>query len=320
VLRRLLSLALLAGAAAGGWYFFRHYQIVGLEHLSIRPRDGSRDSGLVPEMAASPGLHDGETIRIASFNIQVFGEAKLAKSEVTEVLVEVFRRFDLVAVQEIRSKNQGLLPDFVRQLNAEGGRYDFVLGERQGRTSSKEQYAFVFDTRTIEVDPLAVYSILDRDDLLHRGPPPESAFTFTLINVHTDPDETGTELDALDDVYRSVRNDGRGEDDIILLGDLNVDEEHLGQLGQISGIRPLIVGTTTNTRRTKLYDNILLHAPSTTEFTGRAGVFDLESELGLSPDQAQQVSDHLPIWAEFSIHESAGPHRVATGREAARAR
>ncbi len=42
--------------------------------------------------------------------------------------------------------------------------------------------------------------------------------------VHTDPDETDTELDALDDVFAAVQRSGNGEDDVILLGDLNVDE------------------------------------------------------------------------------------------------
>ena len=90
-----------------------------------------------------------------------------------------------------------------------------------------------------------------------RGPPPDQAFTFTLIDIHTDPDEVTRELDALADVYRVVRDDGRHEDDIILLGDLNVDDAHLGRLGKVPQIMPAISGVATNTRGTKQYDNLL---------------------------------------------------------------
>ena len=68
-----------------------------------------------------------------------------------------------------------------------------------------------------------------------------------------------------------------------------------------------------NTRRNKLYDNIVFHRPSTAEFTGRWGVYDVARLHQLSLTQAEQVSDHLPIWAEFSAYESAAPGRIATG-------
>ena len=166
----------------------------------------------------------------------------------------------------------------------------------------------------------------DPDDLLHReplvamfrvrGPPPQQAFTFVLVNIHTDPHEADTEVDSLAQVYQVVRRSSAGEDDIILLGDLNVDEKHLGQLGRIDGVRPVVRNMFTNTRQDATYDNFLLHQPSTAEFTGRWGVFNYQQLFKLTPDQALQVSDHLPIWAEFNAYESATPGRVAT-RDAA---
>ena len=120
----------------------------------------------IPPPAAAPG----DTIRIASFNIQVFGESKLAKPHVVEVLADVVRRFDVVAVQEVRAKNQSVVPQFLARVNAGGARYDYVIGPRLGRSSSKEQYVFLFDTTRIEVDRRSVYTVPDRNDLLHREP------------------------------------------------------------------------------------------------------------------------------------------------------
>ena len=303
----------LAGAA---WLFFHYYEIVGLDQVAVQPRTAvsTTAASAVPARAT-------DAIRIASFNIQVFGESKLQEPDVMEVLANVVRQFDVVAIQEIRSQ-QDVVPQFVDLLNAGGRHYDFVIGPRLGRTTSKEQYAFVFDTASIEIDRSSLYTVADPDDLLHReplvgwfrvrGPPPEQAFTFSLIDIHTDPDETKRELDALSGVFRAVRDDGRGEDDVILLGDLNVDDQHLGMLGQLPNIHWAISGVATNTRGTKLYDNIVFSRVATTEYTGRWGVFDMIREFNLTVDEALKISDHMPIWAEFNLFEGGQGGRIAT--------
>jgi hypothetical protein len=180
----------------------------------------------------------------------------------------------------------------------------------------------VFDTASIEVDRTALYTVSDPDDRLHReplvgwfrvrGPAPEQAFTFSLVNIHTDPDETRQELDALADVFRVVRDDGRGEDDVIVLGDLNVDENHLGRLGQLSNIHWCVSRVATNTRGTKQYDNVVFSSLATTEYTGRWGVFDMIRQFNLTVDEALEVSDHQPVWAEFSLVEGGQRGRIAT--------
>jgi deoxyribonuclease-1-like protein len=60
-----------------------------------------------------------------------------------------------------------------------------------------------------------------------------------------------------------------------------------------------------------MYDNLVFDSRATSEFTGRSGVLDLMVEYGLSKEQALEVSDHFPVWAEFSAFESGGP-QVAT--------
>lgn len=317
---------LIAGAA---WIFLQKFEIQGPDGFKILPRDGSgqTDTENAGSVALStPPARAKGSIRVASFNIQVFGTTKSKKAHVMDLLARIVRQFDVVAVQEVRSVDQDVVPNFVDLINSDGAQYDYVIGPRLGRTHSKEQYTFIYDMTTVEVDRSQLYTVDDPDDVLHReplvgwfrvrGPPPDEAFTFTLVNIHTDPDETKQELDALDDVYHVVRDDGRQEDDVIVLGDLNVDVEHLGQLGQISGITWVISGATkTNTRGTKQYDNIVFHSESTREFTGRAGVFDFMRQYNLSMDEAIEVSDHLPVWAEFSAYEGGQPGRIATRPE-----
>lgn len=277
----------------------------------------------VGQVAQLPPQLAAPTIRIASFNIQVFGESKGSQQHVMWTLATIIRNFHVVAIQEIRTKDDYFLANFLRDyVNQQGRYYDYVIGPRLGRSNSKEQYAFLFDTAVIEVNRNNLYTVNDPDDLLHREPlvamfrtraPPQEAFTFVLVNIHTDPDETATELDALGQVYQVVRQVAGAEDDVLVLGDLNVDDQHLGKLGQIPGVRPIVRGVPTNTRQTSQYDNIVLQQQSTSEFTGRWGVYDVQRMHNLTLDQALQVSDHLPIWAEFSAFESAIPGRFATG-------
>jgi deoxyribonuclease-1-like protein len=330
--RKLVLVALVTAAVAGGGYFFQHYRVEGLEQVRLLPKsrvsaddasrselgDRLRDTG-VERLPLAPSRN---TIRIASFNIQVLGATKIQKPHVMDILARVARQFDVLAIQEIRARNQDILPQFVDRINETGRHYDYVIGPRQGRTDSKEQYAFVFDRASVEVDRLQLYSVEDPDDLLHRpplvamfrvrGPPKEDAFTFTLVNVHTDPDEVSQELNVLDDVFRLVQNDGRGEDDVIMLGDFNADDRHLEELGQMTSVTCAIVGTPTNTSGTQQYDNLILCNQSTTEFTGRSGIFDFMREYNLSLEQAQEVSDHLPVWAEFYIFEGGQAGRIAS--------
>lgn len=339
---RTLVPLLFAAAMLSGGLFFARFDVQGLDDFAVvpkggdssgrdddyrssgrttAPRDATPDSQVQRRAAARDAVPDGNTLRIASYNIQAFGQQKLSQPQVMGVLVDIIRQFDIVAIQEVRSKTQDVLPRLVALLNDGGARYDYLLSPRLGRTNSTEQYAFVFNTAAVETDREAAYTVNDPDDLMHREPfvapfrtrgaPREQAFTFTLVNVHTDPDEALAELNVLDDVYFAVRNDGRGEDDIILLGDFNADDRRLGELGRVPELAPVLTRVATNTRGTAMYDNIFVSTRATLEYAGRFGVVDVLREFNLTMQEALDVSDHLPIWAEFSIYEQGQGGSVA---------
>lgn len=286
------------------------------------PHPGS-PTGTEPSSFAGNAVTDKptETITVASFNIQVFGETKLSKSWVIDVLAQVVRQFDVVAIQEIRSQQDHIIPQFVESVNSDGSRYNYVIGPRLGRTVSTEQYAFIYDTQRIEIDTSSPGTIQDPLDQLHREPfvarfrartaVPTRSFTFWLVNTHTDPDEVATEVDALADVFLVMQQARPDEDDVILLGDLNANATQFGRLGQIPGIAWAVRDTTTNTRRTKMYDNLLFDQQRTAEYTGRWGVYDLEATFQLTREQALAVSDHLPVWAEFGMYEATAASHTA---------
>jgi endonuclease/exonuclease/phosphatase family metal-dependent hydrolase len=252
-------------------------------------------------------------ISIGSFNIQVFGTSKINDPTLMTYLVDIARKFDILAIQELRSTDDTIIPRFAQMINQSGAQYGYVVGPREGHTSSKEQYVFIYNEQKIErVDQGMVLRhpqrLLHRDPLAVtfrcRTPNPQNGFSFTLINIHTDPDVVASELDALADIWQMARQAFRYEDDLILLGDLNAAPNEFRRLGQVPNLYAAIPPQmTTNTARTKCYDNLVFDRLATSEFQSKSGAFDLAQYYNLTIDQAKLISDHQPVWGLFSAYE-----------------
>jgi len=317
---------LVVAGAFGIWYFYNNYEIQRQQdQLIIKPlATQSADEPPTAEQQSDrpPVDRQRNRIRIASFNLGFLDRNKLSKRHVAGHLASLARRFDILAVQDIHARNQEVLVGLVEQINCPGRHYDFATSPSVGRDPVEQYSAFLFDRASVEIDRRTVSTVVDPDGRLSRkplvasfrvrGPDAAEAFTFTLVNVHTDPDRIAVELELLDNVFRAVRDDGRNEDDIILLGDLGADDRYLGRLAEPLNITCSISGVPSTTRGNRLSDNILFNRRATIEFTGRSGVVDLMRELNLSMQQALEISDHLPVWAEFSVYEGGQAGHVAS--------
>ncbi|MEM9365896.1 MAG: endonuclease/exonuclease/phosphatase family protein, partial [Planctomycetota bacterium] len=199
------------------------------------------------------GNRPGDAIRIGSFNIQVFGETKSSKPDVMQHIARIVSYFDVLGIQEIRGDSNAIMGRLLGALRSQGLRYQAVTSPPIGRTSQTESYGFIWDPDRVKLVPQSQYVVGDgegQNDLLHREPmvatfeavsrwPSRAPFRFTVINMHTDPDEVAgpgpyNELNVLDDVFRRVRDfewHSFGEEDFILLGDLNVAVKGLAELG-----------------------------------------------------------------------------------------
>ena len=136
--------------------------IILLSLISCRTTQTSQPSILLASTTVP------ETITIASFNIQVFGQTKASKPEVMAILAEIISDFDIVAIQEIRDTSGTAIEQLESSVDALGTDYSYIIGTHLGRTSSKEQYAYLYRTQTIE--PLDSYTFDDVTDIFHREP------------------------------------------------------------------------------------------------------------------------------------------------------
>lgn len=282
---------------------------VGCDPSSLSPR-----TEIPPTETTASGGVMPTTIVMGSFNIQVFGRAKMSNPDVVDILVDVARRFDILAIQELRSADQDLIPRFVDRVNADGSRYKFIVGPRQGYTTSKEQYVYLYDSEKIELIGQPYIAPVPAGEI-HRSPmvahfrclnvPSNQAFTFKMINVHVDPDEVATEIPTLASIIDGIEQYDGGEDDLILVGDLNSPPRYFQDFSLFENQYPAIADQwATKTSQNLNRDNIIFNGVNTSEYLAQSGVLNLMLEYNLSVENALQVSDHMPVWAVFSTTEA----------------
>ncbi|WP_319506336.1 lamin tail domain-containing protein [uncultured Methanolobus sp.] len=264
------------------------------------------------EFAGVYGKTSDETVRIGAFNIQIFGVTKADNPSVMTVLTDIIRTYDVIAIQEIRDISQTALPELVDLVNSDGSQYDYVVSERLGRTTSKEQYAYVYNTHTVTINEAHTYPEPDGTDPFHRQPyiasikAMDGNYDATLIVIHTDPDEATEEINALDDVVEYAKEVYPGEQDFVIMGDFNADGSYFDEDSTcdicgseytwvIDNSQDTTVASSSNT-----YDRIVL--TDTSDYID-SGVFRFDTEYGLSLTEASAVSDHYPVYAEFQIDQ-----------------
>ena len=131
-------------------------------------------AGIQPVNLQALGQKSNETIRIATFNIQIFGKEKSSNANVMAIIAKVVSQFDVVAIQEVRGGDAAPIQVLIDQLRASGGRYAATISEPIGRTSQTESYAYVWDESRIQLVPQSTTSskILPIECIANRWWPP----------------------------------------------------------------------------------------------------------------------------------------------------
>jgi endonuclease/exonuclease/phosphatase family metal-dependent hydrolase len=259
---------------------------------------------------------EGETAKIAAFSIQVFGETKSQKGDVITILTKIMREFDIVLIQEIRDASEQTIPNFVEKINQmEGPNYSFISSERLGRTTSKEAYAYVYNTETVHFIQGSAYVYNDIDDVFEREPYIASFkignFDFVLVGIHTKPDDAYNEIGNLTLVVSSIQAAKPNEKDIIVMGDFNADgtyfdEDGTSNLFKASKYNWIIINSMDTMVKTDYtYDRIvILDATFNHEYDANtARVFYFDQAYGLNNQTfVSEVSDHYPVFARYKTN------------------
>jgi endonuclease/exonuclease/phosphatase family metal-dependent hydrolase len=284
-----IALLLLIVALSLGYWFWQH---------SRAPSNSS----------AAPPPTSTSRIRIATWNLRKFSERDRPGQHPPD-LVAIARiikdaNFDLLAVEEVQQQGQ-IVQKLRRELN-EPWRHAV-----SDRTGNNERYAFLWRADRIEA--------LDEPQL-YAGPSAESfsrvpavarfksgQFDFIVVAVHlwygdkANNPQRRTEMQALTRVVQELTSHG-SEKDVIVLGDFN-EVKSDGNLPVFESIGwKRLNNDPTNLGSSEAFDNILIDPRFTREATNQAGVIRFDETLYANDDAraAQDLSDHRPVWADFT--------------------
>jgi exonuclease III len=245
-------------------------------------------------------------------------------------IAEIVSRFDVVAIQETR-RNVSALQYLMGLL---GDQWRFITSDvTEGDAGNGERLTFVYNTTRVQPSGLVGEIVLPSSA---EGPVEQFARTpytasflrgnveFSLTTVHvlwgSEPEDRLPELTNFAEWMRDwVDRDGQWNDNMLVLGDFNVDRkgDPLYEAFTSTGLRPApeLNGVPrtifNNDNEGHFYDQIAwFHNDDgsdllkSLDYTGQAGHFDFLPYVFEDMTNQQvswRISDHYPLWAEFSI-------------------
>jgi deoxyribonuclease-1-like protein len=282
-------------------------QAVGSRGVSVMRRDWSR-------------------LRLASVNLLKLNGDPEVLPDVLAECADAMRSFDLIVVQQ--APDASILLDLLRYLNetsdtpdAPPPAYEYLLGPAQGPT--KRHFAFLYNEARIHVDQASIYTLRDDQNLLQYKPlvarfapridDAAHAFSFTMVNAHIHADRVAQETDLLWDALVAVKQDGSGEDDIILAGPFAAHRSQIGRLAHLSQAKWIVPLSEDDKSRGVLSCNLIVSEAVQSEYRG-GGILALDKMYG--PNSARRFfeqPDMYPVWAEFDMYEGNSPGPLVRG-------
>lgn len=258
-----------------------------------------------------------ENIIIATWNIRHFSEKKSWRS--LKYISDIVERFDMVAIQEIKSDLRGLSK--LQQILP--GKYRILVSDVTGNT---ERFAFIYDERTVDCTGLVAEIGLDIDTVTHEGfqlhRVPYCAsfragrFDFTVVSVHMFESSTHfkkREIQVLANEIKELSERERSkvfDRDFFVVGDFNIirdGDQFFNALASHGFKMPeKLDRLTTNFKRTATRDKIAWVDRPDFKFSGECNVVPFYKAVYKERDPQggeKEISDHLPLWAEFRVNE-----------------
>ncbi len=213
---------------------------------------------------------------LASWNIKEFGHLKKRLPDSYFYIAEIINRFDLIAVQEVKST----LDDLLIIMRLLGKDWAYLINDiTGGRAGNSERFAYIYNTKRVEFSGLAGEIVLwDKfsENLSIRQlkrTPYITGFrsgwkSFAIINVHLNPDNTPAarelrlqEVKALAEAIKDkVMQKSFWTENLILTGDFNLyaDNKDIMKILDDYGFKELqtLSGQPTNVTGTESYDKI----------------------------------------------------------------
>jgi len=217
-----------------------------------------------------------QNVIIATWNLKEFGHLTKRLPETYFYIAEIISRFDLVAVQEIKSS----LDDFEILMRLLGAHWAYLIADiTEGTAGNSERFAYLYDRRRIQPSGLAGEIVLWDDITLNsdikqlKRTPYLTGFragwkNFAIINVHLQPKNDSTSKKKrkeevrllLKAVAHKIKDDRFWTNNLMVMGDTNVysDDNDILELFLAEGFQEVadLQGKPTNVVQSEIYDRI----------------------------------------------------------------
>jgi hypothetical protein len=341
--KQILVLAILGG----GWYFFTHYRLEGIEQVRVLTRSSRSSGGMAdappgpatttdypdarspaspsPKLTsqsdrgrlASPAGHSeglpprrvGSTqYLLASWQPNIPPRELPSVESVAQRLTQVLLRFDLVALQQLPNISEEELLERLPLPSHGGTGYRVLLGPSYATSAGPRRLGFLYDADRWRSEPGQLQGVADPQRRFFC-PPLVGGFVATgmagarplqiqLVNVYSPP-EAGESLQRwLPPLLESLQRQIPSPQLMLVTGNFGLPDS--GLLGGRSiGWEPIITRQSTTPCGRLMQSNWLVQSERTPQFQGVAGVFDFLRQENLTLEEAQKLSQQLPVWLQL---------------------
>jgi deoxyribonuclease-1-like protein len=247
--------------------------------------------------------------KVLSWNIENFGKSK-SEQEISSI-ANTIKNHDIIAIQEVVAGYGGsqAVARLVDELNRKGTKWDYAISNPTSSSAYKtERYAFLWKTNKVklkgkpwlekqyekQIDREPYFATFEKDGK-----------NFTIVNFHaiTKSKQPETEIKHFKFLPQQYPNLN-----LIFVGDFNCPQSHtvFNPLKNM-GYRPILENQKTSLKQKCItnqclaseFDNIFYHS-SKIKIINK-GIIHFYKDYN-SLKEARKISDHIPIWMEFSLN------------------
>ncbi|BFM42028.1 endonuclease/exonuclease/phosphatase family protein [Flavobacterium sp. CFS9] len=247
--------------------------------------------------------------KILSWNIENLGKSK-SESELNFIANTVLA-YDIIAIQEVVAGYGGsqAVAKLAAILNNKGSKWDYTISNpTSGNSYKTERYAYIWKTSKVKLKGSAwlekkYHSEIDREPYL--GTFEINKKSITLVNFHA---ITKTKQPEKEIKYFKFLPEQYSNLNLVFVGDFNCPQSH----SVFTPLKKMGYNSTLQNQKTTLkqqcketvclaseFDNIFYHKKSINYIN--SGIVSFYKNFN-SLQEARKISDHIPIWIEFSLN------------------
>jgi len=247
--------------------------------------------------------------KLLSWNLQNFGKSK--SDQEIAYIANTIKGFDIVTIQEVVAGNGGAqaVTRLANELNTKGAKWDYRISDPTSSNAYKtERYAFLWKTTKLKLEGKPwlernYHLEIDREPYFATFKIKGKAVTIVSFHAITKSKQPETEIK-----YFKFLPQEYSKLNLLFAGDFNCPQSHsvFNPIKQM-GYQSILVNQKTSLKQAckkyqclaSEFDNMYYNSSKVK--VKNAGVILFYSDF-IWFKEAKKISDHIPIWVEFSLN------------------